>query len=105
MLKPDQINEIHRLHWVEKWPARKIASHLHIGRRTIAKYLDSPALAATRRERASKLDPFQAVLTEWLQQDPEARAPAIAQRYSRWAPPLARAGEFSTVIWGNFNRC
>ena len=38
MLTPDQINQIHRLHWVEKWPLRKIARHLRIGRRTIAKY-------------------------------------------------------------------
>ena len=39
MLTPDQINDIHRLHWVEKWSLRKIARHLHIGRRTFAKYL------------------------------------------------------------------
>src|ERR1700681_200671 len=28
-LTPDQINQIHRLHFVEKWSARKIARHLH----------------------------------------------------------------------------
>jgi hypothetical protein len=37
MLTPDQINTIHRLHLVEKWPLRKIARHLKIGRRTIGK--------------------------------------------------------------------
>ena len=58
MLTPDQINQIHRLHWVEKWPLRKIARHLRIGRRTIAKYLDAPAPAPAHRDRASKLDPF-----------------------------------------------
>ena len=35
MLTPDQISEIHRLHWVEKWSLRKIAQHLSIGRRTM----------------------------------------------------------------------
>ena len=32
MLTPDQISELHRLHWVETWSLRKIARHLHIGR-------------------------------------------------------------------------
>ena len=43
MLSPEQINEVHRLHLVEKWPQRRIARHLHIGRHTLAKYLDNPA--------------------------------------------------------------
>ena len=34
MLSPEQINEIHRLHLVEKWTQRRIARHLHIGRHT-----------------------------------------------------------------------
>jgi DNA-binding transcriptional regulator LsrR (DeoR family) len=40
MLTPDQISELHRLHFVEKWPLRKIARHLRIGRRTIGKYFE-----------------------------------------------------------------
>jgi transposase len=80
MLTPDQISEIHRLHWVEKWSQRKISDHLRIGRPTIVKYLDVPAPAVKGRDRASKLDPFKAVITELLQQDPRANAPVIAQR-------------------------
>lgn len=80
MLTPDQIHNIHRLHWAEQWPIRKIARHLHIGRHTIAKYLHAPAQARTRRARASKLDPFKPVITELLQQDPSAAAPVLAQR-------------------------
>ena len=80
MLLPDQISEIHRLHWAEKWSVRKISAHLRIGRRTIAKYLDVPAPPVKRRERASKLDPFKGVIAEFLQQDPHANAPVIAQR-------------------------
>jgi DNA-binding transcriptional regulator LsrR (DeoR family) len=43
MLLPDQISEMHRLHWVEEWSVRKISAHLRIGRRTVAKYLDVPS--------------------------------------------------------------
>lgn len=58
MLTPDQISELHRLHWVEKWSLRKIARQLHIGRRTIAKYLEAPASKPARRERAHKIEPW-----------------------------------------------
>src|SRR5689334_11518762 len=80
MLTPDQINHIHRLHWGEQWPLRKIARHLHIGRRTLAKYLATPAPAPTHRDRASKLDPFKPAITELLEKDPTATAAVIAQR-------------------------
>lgn len=42
MLTPEQINNIHRLRCVEKQSVRKIARQLHLGRRTIAKYLITP---------------------------------------------------------------
>jgi transposase len=80
MLTPEQINTIHRLHFIEHWSARKIARHLHIGRRTIAQYLVTPARTAARRQRASKLDPFKASIAELLEQDAEASAVVIAQR-------------------------
>src|SRR5689334_4231396 len=80
MLTPDQINHIHRLHWGEQWPLRKIARHLHIGRRTLAKYLATPAPAPTHRDRASKLDPFKPAISELLEKDPTATAAVIAQR-------------------------
>lgn len=80
MLSNEQINTIHRLHWAEHWSVRKIARHLHIGRRTLAKYLASPAPVATPRRRPSKLDPFRPAITEFLQQDPAASAAVILQR-------------------------
>jgi transposase len=80
MLSPEQINEIHRLHLVEKWSQRRIAQHLRIGRYTLAKYLDTPAPAPRRRDRASKLDAFKPVLAELLERDPQARAPVLLQR-------------------------
>ncbi len=72
MLSPEQINEIHRLSPIEKWPQRRIARHLHIGRHTLLKYLDNPAPKPCRRDRASKLDAFKPALAELLQQDLEA---------------------------------
>lgn len=83
MLTPEQINRIHRLHFVEHWSVRKIARHLHLGRRTIAQYLATPARTAAPRHRASKLDPFKATIAELLQQDAEASAVVIAQRLRR----------------------
>jgi transposase len=80
MLSPEQINEIHRLHLVEKWPQRRIARHLHIGRHTLAKYLDTPAPPPSRRDRTSKLDAFKPAVTELLQQDPHASAQVLFQR-------------------------
>jgi len=79
MLTPDQISELHRLHWVEKWPLRKIARQLHIGRRTIARYLEAPAPKPSRRERAHKIEPWKAAIAELLEKDPDANAPVIAQ--------------------------
>jgi transposase len=79
MLTPDQINAIHRLH-AEQWSQRKIAAHLHIGRETIIKYLETPAPPPLRRDRASILDPFKPAIAELLEQDPTAHAPVVAQR-------------------------
>jgi transposase len=93
MLTPDQISELHRLRWVEQWPLRKIARHMRIGRRTIAKYLDAPAAKPAHRDRASKLDPFKPAIADLLQQDPDANAPVIAQRLK----PLGYDGGFTII--------
>src|ERR1700733_14658418 len=80
MLTPDQINSIHRLHLVEKWPLRKIARHLKIGRRTIGKYIATPAPAPVHRDRASKLDAFKPAISELLERDSTAPATVILER-------------------------
>src|ERR1700681_3943338 len=80
MLSSDQINTIHRLHGIEKWSLRKIAAHLHIGRRTVHKYLDTPAPPPTQRDRGSKLDGFKPAIAELFEQDPDAHATVITQR-------------------------
>lgn len=70
MLSPEQINEIHRRHLIEKWSQRRIARDLRIGRHTLANYLDNPAPPPSRRDRASKLDTFKPTLAELLEKDP-----------------------------------
>lgn len=80
MLTDEQIATIHRLHFVENWTVRKIARHLHIGRRTIAKYLANPAPVTVQRSRSSKLDAFKPMIQDWLQQDPTVTSAVIEQR-------------------------
>lgn len=80
MLTPEQINQIYRLHFAEKRSVRKIARQLHLGRRTIAKYLAQPAQTAAPRLRTSKLDSFKPTMAEWLQHDPKVSAEVILQR-------------------------
>ncbi len=80
MLKPDQIDTIHRLHFHQKWSLRRIARHLNLNRRTVARYLLRPAPAPVHRPRPSKLDAFEAAITALLEQDAEASAVVILQR-------------------------
>jgi transposase len=79
MLTNEQIDTIHRLHFVEKWTVRQIARHLHIGRRTIAKYLVQPAQEPPQPTRGSKLDRFKPRIEEWLEQDASVTAAVIFQ--------------------------
>ena len=80
MLTADQINDLHRLYWSERWPIRKIERHLHRSWRTIKKYLDAPAQSAAPRQRQSKLDSFKPTIAEWLEKDPTVTAAVIEQR-------------------------
>jgi len=80
MLTADQISDLHRLYWSERWPIRKIERHLHRSWRTIKKYLDAPAQSAAPRQRQSKLDPFKPTIAELLEKDPAATATVIQQR-------------------------
>ena len=80
MLTTDQINDLHRLYWSERWPIRKIERHLRMSWRTIKKYLDAPAQEPAQRQRESKLDPFKATIAAWLAKDPSATAAVMEQR-------------------------
>jgi transposase len=80
MLKIDQINEIHRLSGGEHWSVRRIARQLHLAARTVKKYLQAPVPSLVHRPRPSKLDPFQPLVAELLEQDPHAPGVVILQR-------------------------
>ena len=80
MLTTDQINDLHRLYWSERWPIRKIERHLRMSWRTIKKYLDAPAQGPAQRQRDSKLDPFKPTIAEWLDKDPSVTAAVIEQK-------------------------
>jgi transposase len=80
MLDTDGINEIYRLHHGEHWSVRKIARHLHLARKTVRKYIQSPVQTPARRRRTSKIDPFKAAVAGLLEQDPTASSVVLLQR-------------------------
>jgi transposase len=80
MLDTEQINDLHRLYWSERWSIRKIERHLKMGWRTIRKYLKAPAQGTALRSRSSKLDSFKGNIAEWLEKDPQVTAAVIEQR-------------------------
>jgi len=128
MLSTEQINDLYRLYWSERWPIRKIERHLRMGWHTIRKYLDAPAQGPVRRSRASKLDPFKTTIAEWLEKDAKVAGTVIEQRlrtlgytggptilriYLQKARPQAKTsrafvrmepapGERFEVDWGHF---
>jgi transposase len=93
VLTTDQINELHRLYWDERWPIRKIERHLRMNWRTIKKYLDTPAQSPAHRQRESKLDPFKTAIAEWLEKDPNVTAAVIEQKLR----PLGYGGGHSIL--------
>ena len=80
MLTTDQINDLHHLYWVERWPIRKIEQHLRMSWHTIKKYLEAPAQTPAARARVSKLDRFKPTIAELLGMDARASAAVIEQR-------------------------
>ncbi len=80
VLTTEQINDLHRLYWSERWPIRKIERHLRMGGHTIRKYLDAPAQGPATRPRTSKLDAFKATIAEWLEKDATVSGAVIEQR-------------------------
>ena len=67
-MRPEQIDEIHRLHWHQKRSLRDIACHLNLNRRTVAKYLITPAPQPKPSARTSKLDAFHQAIDALLKE-------------------------------------
>lgn len=79
MIDKHTIFEIHRL-YREGWSKTKIATILHLNRKTIKKFLQDPDPPKPRVKRASKLDPFKEQIDKFLEIDPSSSATVILQR-------------------------
>ena len=81
-MKIDQhtIFEIHRLNDLS-WSQRKIARHLRIGRPAVKKYLNNPdQTPAKRKKKTSKLDAYRDLIKQFIEKDPQVKAPVVLQR-------------------------
>ena len=80
MIDRQTVFEIHRLHNLG-WLVRKIARHLRVSRPTVRKYIENPQLPKAKRvKRDSKLDPYRDLIKEFLEKDPDVKAPVVLQR-------------------------
>lgn len=94
VLGPTRINAIYRLHHDEKWSVRRIARELHVARKSVQKYLHSPAGCPVAREpRKTKLDPFKPTVRELVERDSEASAVVILNRLR----PLGYEGQITIL--------
>jgi transposase len=82
MIDRGSVFEIHRLKNLG-WSNRKIARELRRDRATVKKYLEEPEQAVTKKvSRGSKLDPYRQLIDQYLEQDPDVKAPVVLQRLS-----------------------
>lgn len=80
MLDKRTIFEIHRLK-NQGWSQRRIARHLRVSRKAVKKYLQNPEQTSLKRSpRPSKLDPYQDLIEQFLEQDPQVHATVVLQR-------------------------
>jgi transposase len=94
VMDPGQVNAIYRLYHEEKWSKRRIARELHLARKSIKKYLNSPAaVAGSRKRRKTKLDDFKPVIRELVERDRKASAVVIAERLR----PMGYTGELTIL--------
>ncbi|MCP4419599.1 MAG: IS21 family transposase, partial [Chloroflexi bacterium] len=74
------IFEIHRLDNLG-WSERKIARHLRVSRPSVNKYLINPDLSSAKRApKPSKLDVHRDLIKEFVEADPQVKAPVVLQR-------------------------
>ncbi len=94
VMDPSQIDAIYRLQHESKWSVRRIARELHVARKSVKKYLRSPAvIAPVRKPRKTLLDPFKPVIREFVEKDPKASAMVIAERLR----PLGYTGQLTIL--------
>ena len=79
MLDKATLFEIHRLHHLN-WAVRKIARTLRITRKTVKRHLDPDRASRKPLPGPGKLDAYRELIREFLEQDPEVKAPVVRQR-------------------------
>lgn len=79
MLDKATIFEIHRLHHLN-WAVRKIARTLRISRDTVTRHLNPDKSFPKRVQRTGKLDAYDQVIRQFLEEDPVVKAPVVRQR-------------------------
>jgi transposase len=79
MLDKATIFEIHRLHHLN-WAVRKIARTLRITRKTVTRHLNPDKGCTKRLQRPGKMDAYDQLIRQFLQEDPEVKAPVVRQR-------------------------
>ncbi len=82
-LDPEQLRaEVMRLHYLEVLSIRAIAKRLQVSRKTVRKHLGKleAAPAAPSAPRPSLLDPYEPLISGWLADTPELRAPQLLER-------------------------
>lgn len=75
MLGMVDIEYIRKKHFIEGWKIRKISRNLGISRQTVRKALKSseiPRYTLTQAKPCPVLDPYKAIIEEWLEQDKAA---------------------------------
>jgi len=92
VLAPDQIQALYQLAQ-QQWSLRKIATHLHLDRATVKKYVQRPVILIKKRQRSSKLDPFRPQIQQWLAEDPRLSGVRILARLR----PLGYSGGHSIL--------
>ena len=79
MIDRRTIFEIHRLR-NEGYPKKQVARKLGLTRKTVRKYLAHPEGSIKKRaSRVSKLGPYKDMIDQFLEKDPEVKAPVILQ--------------------------
>ncbi len=84
--------EIMRLHYLEGLSVRAIARKLHVSRQTVRRRLGRLPHRADEKtgRRPSLLDPYEAMIQDWLLATPELKATQILERACR---PMFHAGD------------
>lgn len=87
--------EVLRLHLTEGLGIRPIARKLSMSRKTVRRLLGRAAkrAPAVQAQRPSMLTPFEARLSQWLEETPDMRAPAVLERLR----PLGYTGGISIL--------